>query len=192
MEQVYRHVEPTVINVRPGDKMDELCAEIITNLEKEGFLKLDAENLRECEMKRKTNIGIEMIQHLHRDKNIPASMVVRMLNKIIYNGQESVNKFILSNFPEQIDQVKEFEQNCCKMAAIIYPTGQGSIVDIAQRDLQNFNIESLFQKQSRLKTMNQWSSQLFQEKLGNKTEYGIACGQPNSGVDDLVKLMASN
>ena len=141
MEQVYRHVEPTVINVRKGDKQDELCAEIVANLQQEGFLNLDVENLRECEMKRKTNIGIEMIQHLHRDKNIPASMVVRMLNKIVYNGQESINKFILSNFPEQIDQVKEFETNCCKLAAIIYPTGQGTTVDIAQKDLEAIKIE---------------------------------------------------
>ena len=61
MEQVYRHVEPTVINVRPGDKQEELCADIVSNLQNEGFLNLDVENLRECEMKRKTNIGIEMI-----------------------------------------------------------------------------------------------------------------------------------
>jgi len=40
--------------------------------------------------------------------------------------------------------------------------------------------------------MNQWSSQLFQEKLGNKVEYGLACGQPNSGIDELVKLMCDN
>ena len=40
--------------------------------------------------------------------------------------------------------------------------------------------------------MNQWSSQLFQEKLGNKVEYGISCGQPHSGIEDLVKLMADN
>jgi len=117
--------------VRSGDKQEELCADIVKNLKEEGFLNLDVDNLRECEMKRKTNIGLEMIQHLHRDKNIPASMVVRMLNKIVYNGQESINKFILSNFPQQIDQVKEFETNCCKLAAIIYPTGQGSVVDIA-------------------------------------------------------------
>jgi len=192
MDEVYRHVEPIVINVRSGDNQETLCNSIVTNLQEEGFLNLDVEQLRECEMKRKTLIGLEMIQHLHRDKNIPASMVVKMLNKIVYNGQESINKFILSNFPKQIDQVKEFELNCSKLAAILYPTGQGSTVDISSRELQNFNIESLFQKQSRLKTMNQWSSQLFQEKLGNKVEYGVACGQPNSGIVDLVKLMVEN
>lgn len=77
-----------------------------------------------------------------------------MLNRIIYSGQVSINKFILSNFPEQIDQVKEFESNCSKIAAIIYPTGSGSTVEITNKELSLFNIESLFQKEFRLKTMN--------------------------------------
>lgn len=54
-------------------------------------------------MERKTPIGCEFIKILKADKNIPANMKVKMLNKIIYSGQVSVNKFILTNFPEQID-----------------------------------------------------------------------------------------
>jgi len=73
-------------------------------------------------MERKTAIGQEFIKILKADKNIPANMKVKMLNKIIYSGQVALNKFILTNFPEQIDQAKEFELNCSKIAAIIYPT----------------------------------------------------------------------
>jgi len=55
-----------------------------------------------------------------------------------------MTKFILSNFPEQIDQVKEFETNCSKIAAIIYPTNSGPTVEISNKELSLFNIESLF------------------------------------------------
>jgi adenylate kinase family enzyme len=40
---------------------------------------------------------------------IPAEMIVRMLKKIIYCGQPSLNKFILSSFPDIIEQAREFE-----------------------------------------------------------------------------------
>ena len=108
-------------------------------------------------MDRNTTIGQEFIKIVKADKNIPAYMIVQMLNKIIYSGQKTVNKFILSNFPEQIDQANEFEKNCSKIAAIIYPTNNASTVEITNKELSMFNIESLFQKEFRLKTMNEWS-----------------------------------
>lgn len=100
-----------------------------------------------------------------------------------------MNQFILSNFPEQIDQVHEFETNCSKIAAIIYPTSGGSIVDISQKELGLFNIESLFQKEFRLKTMSEWSFQLFNEKLGNKTEFGLIVGKSLSGKTQTATLL---
>jgi adenylate kinase family enzyme len=95
-------------------------------------------------MERKTAIGQEFIKIVKSDKNIPANLKVKMLNKIIYSGQVSLNKFILTNFPEQIDQAKEFELNCSKIAAIIYPTNQGPTVEISNKELSMFNIDSLF------------------------------------------------
>lgn len=44
-------------------------------------------------------------------KIIPAEMIVRMLRKIIYSGNGN-NKFILSSFPDIIEQAKEFEKSC--------------------------------------------------------------------------------
>ena len=141
-----------------GGKSHELQEEIIVNLcENHDFINLDVMELMNDEMQRGTNIGQEFIKIVKQDKNIPASLIVRMLKKIVYCGQPQLNQFILSNFPEQIDQVHEFESNCSKIAAIIYPTSGGSIVDISQKELGLFNIESLFQKQFRLKTMSEWS-----------------------------------
>jgi adenylate kinase family enzyme len=144
MEEVYRHIEPSVINVRSG-KNEGLQEEIIKNLStNHGYVNLDVTQLTSYEMERKTAIGQEFIKIVKSDKNIPANLKVKMLNKIIYSGQVSLNKFILTNFPEQIDQAKEFELNCSKIAAIIYPTNQGPTVEISNKELSMFNIDSLF------------------------------------------------
>lgn len=144
MEEVYRHIEPSVINVRAG-KNDALQEEIIKSLStNHGYVNLDVTELTSCELERKTMIGQEFSKILKADKNIPANMKVMMLNKIIYSGQVSLNKFILTNFPEQIDQAKEFELNCSKIAAIIYPTNAGPTVEISNKELSMFNIDSLF------------------------------------------------
>lgn len=39
-------------------------------------------------------------------------MIVRMLRKIIYSGDTNKSKFILTSFPDIIEQAKEFENNC--------------------------------------------------------------------------------
>jgi len=53
---------------------------------------------------------------------IPAEMIVRMLRKIIYSGDATKKHFILTSFPDIIDQAKEFEKNCAMIKAIIYCT----------------------------------------------------------------------
>jgi adenylate kinase family enzyme len=75
---------------------------------------------------------------------IPAEMIVRMLKKIIYCGLPDNNKFILTSFPDIIDQAKEFEANCSKIAAIIYSTTDDSITEIKNNNLSLFNIDSMF------------------------------------------------
>ena len=75
----------------------------------------------------------------------PAELIVKMLNKIIYCGQASLNKFILSNFPGTIEQAKVFETNCARLSAMIYPTSASTAtVEIKNNDLTLFNIDSLF------------------------------------------------
>jgi len=86
--------------------------------------------------------------------------------------------------------VREFEASCSKIAAIIYPTSNGPTVEISNKELSMFNIESLFQKEFRLKTMSEWSFQLFNEKLGNKTEFGLLVGKSLSGKSIVAKLLA--
>jgi adenylate kinase family enzyme len=71
------------------------------------------------ENERKTAIGLEFVSMVSAGKIIPAEMIVRMLRKIIYSGT-GADKFILSSFPDIIEQAKEFEKNCATISAIIY------------------------------------------------------------------------
>lgn len=77
-------------------------------------------------------------------KIIPAEMIVRMLRKIIYSG-DGRSKFILSSFPDIIEQAKEFEKSCAQISAIIYTTNSSEqIVEIKNNNLTLFNIDALF------------------------------------------------
>jgi len=191
-EALYRHTEPCVISIREGKK-EGLQAEITNCLSAEhGFVNLDVDHLHSMEVERGTVIGKSILRFVQQDKAVPAEHTVKMLKQIIYCGQHKLNKYILTNFPNQIAQVQRFESRCAKLAAIIYPTGDSAVVDIGQKELALFNIESMFQKQFRLKTMNEWSFQLFNEKLGNKVEFGVIVGESMSGKSETAKCLATN
>ena len=119
-------------------------------------------------------------------------MIVRMIKRVIYSGDPDLNKFILTSFPDIIEQAREFETNCSKISAIIYSTSNDKIVPIKNNNLSLFNIDSLFQKEFRLKTMNKWDYDIFQEKLGNTVEYGVILGDWYTGKTTLSKAMAES
>jgi len=75
---------------------------------------------------------------------IPAEMIVRMIKRVIYSGDPDLNRFILTSFPDIIEQAREFETNCSKISAIIYSTSADPVVPIKNNNLSLFNIDSLF------------------------------------------------
>ena len=64
-------------------------------------------------------MGLEFLNMVSQGKVIPADMIVRMLRKIIYSGDGNY-MFILSSFPDIIEQAREFEKHCASISAIIY------------------------------------------------------------------------
>lgn len=75
---------------------------------------------------------------------------------------------------------------------MIYPASSGNTVEIRGNNLTLHNIDSLFQKNFKLKTMNEWSHQLFEEKLGNKVQFGIIVGKSLSGKTTIAKKLESS
>lgn len=128
-------------------------------------------------------------------KIIPAETIVRMLRKIIYSG-DGRKKFILTSFPDIIDQAREFERSCCTIAAIIYTTGEqggSGIVEIKNNNLTLFNIDALFQKEHRLRTMAAWDEQKWAELLGNsKLDWSVVVGANLQGKSTLCGVLGKH
>ena len=122
-------------------------------------------------------------------KIIPAEMIVRMLRKIIYSG-DGRTRFILSSFPDIIEQAKEFEKSCAQIAAIIYATSDDPVVEIKNNNLTLFNIDALFQKEFRLRTMSRWSDEQFGEIITQKTDYVVVVGRPYSGTEVVSGILS--
>jgi adenylate kinase family enzyme len=163
LSDMYTALEPTVIHIRPGAASNELRKQITDELSKNhNFHNLDINALIRDENERKTEIGREINKMVAGNKIIPAEMIVRILRKIIYSGDMDKSKFILSSFPDIIEQAKEFEANCSKISAVMYCTTKGATVEIKNNNLSLFNIDSFFQKEYRLKTMHTWNYEVFQ------------------------------
>ena len=64
-----------------------------------------------------------------------------MLRQVIYCGQPHINKFILTNFPDTIEQAKAFENDCSKLTAMIFPTANEYEVEQCLR--QSFTYHSI-------------------------------------------------
>lgn len=136
-------IEPPVIHVRSGGSSNELRKEIVQQLVDSGWINLDVNSLIRDENERRTVIGIEFLSMVSSGKIIPAEMIVRMLRKVIYSGVPN-RSFILSSFPDIIEQAKEFEKNCASITAIIYATNNDAVVEIKNNNLTLFNIDALF------------------------------------------------
>ena len=100
----YKHLEPTIVHIRPGASSNDLRKQITDELSKtHGFCNLDINGLIRDENERKTDIGKEINKMVAGNKIIPAEMIVRILQKIIYSGDPTKTKFILSSFPDIIE-----------------------------------------------------------------------------------------
>ena len=158
LDIIFEKIEPLVINVRPTTLLHELRTEIITNLcQQHGFTNLDVNKMQKGEQSRGTDLGKEMLKHVH--EQMPLELIIRMLKNSIYSGQEDRNKFIISNFPDTIEQAKAFETGCSTIAAMIQPTANEFEVEI--KTPSHFGLESMFQKNTKLKTIKEWNYKTF-------------------------------
>lgn len=96
------------------------------------------------------------------------------------------------NYPTEIASADALEVGCAKISAMIYPNANAasSKIEIKDDRVDSFNIDSLFQKQFKLKTMNEWSYEKFEEKMGNKISYGVIVGDMQTGKTEVANHLA--
>ena len=150
------------------------------------------------ETERHTDVGREINEQISAGKDYQRDLdhlIVKMLKRIIYSGIEGNNNFILTEFPDTIKQVQGFEKTCAKLTAVIFAAGGDAshfTIEIIDNGLSLESIDSLLQKEHRLKTMRAWDESTFNEHLGNKTEWAYVQGQSLSGKSLVASFIAEN
>lgn len=64
-------------------------------------------------------------------------------------------------------------------------------MEVKGDDLSLLNIDSLFAKQFRLKTMEEWDASTFEEHLGKKVNWGLLTGRPLSGKSTVAAALCN-
>lgn len=65
-------------------------------------------------------------------------------------------------------------------------------MELKGNNLASFNIDTLFQKEFRLRTMDCWDYDLFCDRMGELTEFGIVTGRSLSGKTEICNQLAQN
>ena len=70
-------------------------------------------------------------------------------------------------------------------------TEEGPQVKIINNEPSLFNIDSMFQKEYRLKTMSEWNSRTFDQHMGKTTLWGLVSGRKYSGKTTIATKIAN-
>lgn len=168
-------VEPTVITVRSSgsDAANEAQERIQNEMMQKGFIGLDVNELMKTFLAR----GIEI-----DEQRGGAHLITAVLRKIIFNGQTDRNQILLIGWPLLDSDAEVFEENCSKIATVIYATAKGKQnIEIANPD--ETTLDTVFARQFRLRTMNDWDESTFEEHLGRKVSWGIVTGRQYGGIE---------
>jgi len=78
------------------------------------------------------------------------------------------------------------------ITAIVYTTAKGQpTVEVKGNDLSQKNIDTIFSKQFRLKTMIEWDANTFEGHLGKKVSWGMFTGRSFSGKKTLATELST-
>ena len=193
LKEINKHIEPTIMHVRPNPNQVDLRNEIIHSLiNEQGFIELDIQKIAQGFFNHGSMLGKIYKAHSRGGKRVPVEMTIELLRNSIYGGQPDLNKFLLTNFPDEVDQVADFEESLCQITAIIYPAaGDESVVEIKDES-STLTIESMFQKKMKLKTMKEWSLKAFEEKMTGKKHFGIIIGKGLVGKSTVAAHMQAS
>jgi len=195
-KQMCGFVEPTVVSVRTSGSKEATAAKnnVLAGLVQQGYVSLEVNDLIQLEVQRQTEIGSAIQELLNDGKNVWAdpSLIVAILKKIIYSGQDFQDKFLLVGFPDQIEHAELFESNCCTITVIVYTTDAAQpTVEIQGDDLSLKRLDSMFAKQFRLRITHEWNANAFEDMLGKKVQWGIVHGRQFAGADECAKKLAA-
>jgi len=114
-------------------------------------------------------------------KVVPNSLKIEALKPIIFNQKNE--KFILTNYPDSVDAIKEFEEKVCKVLRYVYVSKTYPL----NFKLENSAIEIYFKKNNRffIYANDEINEYVIDDILNVNRDFNIAYGLPFAG-DSLI------
>ena len=180
-------IRPEIILGRCHEKGQELLDAFITELVNDGgYMHLDVPTLRKEEIARHTLIGNEMMQYVAKGKILPAECTIKMLRRIIYSGS-GCNKFVLTGFPEEVEQLKLFEDTCAKVTweFYLYPEPESALSNFSAA-----SIEAYMHSSHKLTVTPSFTFGAIEKYYGEHLQYVFIHGPKVSGKTTIAKAIA--
>lgn len=114
-------------------------------------------------------------------KVVPNSLKIEALKPIIFN--EKNDKFVLTNYPDSVEAIKEFEEKVCKVLRYVYVSKSNPL----NLKLENSAIETYFKKKNRffVYSNEEINEYVIDDILNVNRDFNIAYGLPFAG-DSLI------
>lgn len=150
--------------------------------EKLNFQIIDVEKIIKEYIARNHTLGKLIEDSLKSGQNnVPNSLKLEALKPIIFN--EKNNKFILSNYPDNLEDITDFEEKVCKVLRYVYISKNTPL----NLKIENSQIEIYFKKNNRffIYTMDDINEYVIDDILNVNRDFNIAYGLPFAG-DALI------
>lgn len=180
-------VRPEIILGRCHEKGQELLEAMISDLVNAGgYMHLDVSNLRKEETARRTEVGAEMMQFAAKGKIIPADCTIKMLKRIIYSGSGQ-QRFVLTGFPEEVEQLKLLEETCARIdwEFYLHPSEESPLSSYS-----GACIETYMHSTHRLTASSSFNFASMDKYHGEQTQYVLVHGPKLSGKTAVSKMIA--
>ena len=188
VEKAMEPLTPQILIVKADlENKDEMETEIAEDMEKNhGFIWLKLGKVLAEEEERRTGLGLMLSDISIRGQVVTPEVISMLIRNCVFSGSRHT-KYVLTGFPELLQQAELFEGKICKLWKELY-IYESSI--IAPGGLNNTSVETYFYKSNRLIATQEYSWESLQTSLGPKLNYFIAFGSPYCGTNEISKEVA--
>ncbi len=130
--------------------------------------------------------GKRLLTHISSGKIVSNELVIALIRSIVFSGNGE-NRFILSGFPNLLEQVAELEDGCCSIEREIYFSRPDQPMPLPESKLDQMLIETLFYKRNTLHWETAYNQDTFSRVFSSKMKYVFIWGPPLSGKSLLAK-----
>ena len=183
VEDLMHKIAPNIL-ILNSDENGCTVKETLTEYFKEklGYQIIDVDKILKEYSSRNHTLG-SLIEDANKSgkKVVPNSLKIEALKPILFN--EKNDKFILINYPDSQESIREFEEKICKILRYVY-VSKTYPLDLK---LEKSEIEIYFKKNNRFFIYNQDDihEYIIDDILGCNRDFNIAYGLPFAG-DTLI------